>query len=159
MPLPLSSGRMTVRRAVAFALLIVLAGRGTAAAGGSLPSLPNTGPPLILRLEGSRAPTQAAARAAGFTVASLGFAGDDARLWLGVTDARTVGGDQPLDGKDVLAAVAPFQPNLLVAGAPDLVRALRASAFDTPLVIEGLVLRSSRTYYLRQVRVGGPEGR
>ena len=122
-------------------------------AAGDLP-LPNVGPPLLLRLEGKREPTAEAARAVGFTVASFGFTGDGSRLWLGVDDARTVGGDHPLDGKDVLEAVSPYTPNFLVAGSADLVSALRSAPDDAPLVVEGLVLRGSRIYYLRSVRLG-----
>jgi hypothetical protein len=117
------------------------------------PPLPNVGPPLILRLDGVWQPTRAAARAVGFTVASFAFLGDEqARtLWLGVTEARTVGGDNPVDGKDVLNAVAPFVPNLLIVGPKDLVARLRSAAPGTRLRIEGLVDRGSRTYYLRRI--------
>src|SRR5437773_6741403 len=85
------------------------------------------GPPLLLKLEGVIQPTRATAQRTGFTVTSLAFAGGstDEQRWLGVTKARTVGGDQPLDGKDVLAVVAPFTPNFLVVGAKDLVARLR----------------------------------
>jgi hypothetical protein len=117
------------------------------------PPLPNVGPPLMLRLEGSFAPTHAGARGAGFTVVSLGFLdGRPADRFLGVERARTVGGDQPLDGKDVLALVAPFEPNLLVAGPADVVHRLRTLPAGTSVQIEGLVERGSRTYYLREVR-------
>ena len=59
------------------ALMTVLALGGVAAAGGpsTMPPPPTVGPALLLRLEGVREPTAAAARAVGFTVASLGFAG------------------------------------------------------------------------------------
>src|SRR3989442_11367946 len=91
------------------ALLAMAAG----AAAQRVPPFPATGPPLILKLEGVIQPTKAAAERTGFTVTSLAFAGAPTgdQRWLGVTKARTVGGDQPLDGKDVLAVVAPFTPN------------------------------------------------
>jgi hypothetical protein len=125
--------------------------------GGTLSTpLPNVGPPLLLRLEGTLEPSKAAAERVGFTAASLGFTGRDSGpdRWLGVTTARTVGGDQPLDGKDVLAAVAPFVPNLLVVGPPALAAELRAASAGTPVRVEGLVGRGSRTYYLRSLRLG-----
>jgi len=145
------------RNLVAVALLAFVA---TSASGGSLSiPTPNVGPPLLLRLEGIREPTRAAARQVGFTAVSYGFVGDGLRLWLAVNDARTVGGDQPINGKDVLEAASPYTPSFLVAGDPGLVGALRGSAIGAPLVIEGLVIRGSRTYLLRHVQVGDPAGR
>jgi len=122
------------------------------------PPFPSVGPALLLRLKGVIQTTSPAARKYGFTVASLGFAGTDAaERWLGVTDARTVGGDNPVNGKDVLAALSPFTPNLLVMGPPDLVARLSALPAGTTVTIEGLVDRGSRTYYLRRLQVW-PEG-
>src|SRR2546428_1879370 len=111
---------------------------------------PNAGPPLLLKLEGVIQPTKAAAERTGFTVTSLAFAGGptDERRWLGVTKARTVGGDQPLDGKDVLAVVAPFTPNFLVVGPKDLVAQLRDAPPGTPVRVEGLVNQGSRPSFL-----------
>jgi hypothetical protein len=85
--------------------------------------------------------------------ASLGFLGSEERRWLGVDKARTVGGDQPLDGKDVLAIVAPFTPNLLVVGPADLVAPLRDAPPGTKVHVEGLVDRGARTYYLRRIQL------
>lgn len=132
--------------------LLVLALAVTAVAQGGPPIL--SGPPLMLRLEGVIQPTrEAAEHTGGFTVASLGFVdGKSAeRRWLGVTAARTVEGDNPLEGKDVLDVVAPFQPNFLVAGSADLVADVRDVPPGTTLRIEGLVDGASRTYYLRRV--------
>ncbi|HJQ84229.1 MAG TPA: hypothetical protein VKA21_09150 [Candidatus Binatia bacterium] len=115
------------------------------------------GPPLLLRLEGVIEPTRAAAEGKGFAVVSLGFRGSDAQRWLAVTEARTVGGDHPLDGKDVLALVAPFTPNLLVTGSDDAVTRLRDAPADARVVVEGLVDQSARTYLLRRVDVAATE--
>ena len=112
------------------------------------------GPALILRLNGVVEPTpEAASHTDGFAVVSLGFLGDGTPVhrWLGVDEARTVGGDNRLDGKDVLSIVEPFEPNLLVAGPADVVAALRDAPPGTALDIEGLVERDSRIYYLRRV--------
>ena len=133
-------------------LTIALALMTTAAAAQDLPS-DRFGPPLILRLKGVVEPTREAARHTdGFAVVSLGFLGDGApaQRWLGVDDARTLGDDGPL-GKDVLAVVEPFQPNLLVAGPADVVAELRDAPPGTVLDIEGLVDGDSRIYYLRRV--------
>jgi len=56
---------------------------------------------------GSRRP----AERKGFTAVSFAFVGSDAHQWIGVNEARTVGGEQPLDGKAVLEQVEPFTPN------------------------------------------------
>jgi hypothetical protein len=117
---------------------------------------PNLGPPLLLQLEGVLARTRPAANAAGFTAASFVVLGEPSGTtrWLGVTKARTVGGDHPADGKDVLNALAPFVPNLLVTGPADLVARLREAPDGSSVRLEGLVDRSSRTYLLRSVEVG-----
>ena len=134
------------------ALLAVAAGAAAQGVPGISGPVPG-GPPLLLKLEGVIQPTRAAAAHTGFTVTSLAFAGapTDAQRWLGVTKARTVGGDQPLDGKDVLALVAPFTPNFLVVGPKELVVQLRDVPPGTAVRIEGLVNRGSRTYFLRRV--------
>jgi hypothetical protein len=93
----------------------------------------------------------AAEKAGGFTVASFTFLGHgrDADRWLGVTEARTVGGDVPADGKDVLDAVAPFTPNFVASGDRAQVDELLALPSGTAIRIEGLVDRGSRTFLLR----------
>jgi hypothetical protein len=139
---------MRVHRLVVAAAVVVGLATGVPA-GERAPSGPAQ--PLLLRLEGVIATTADEARGKGFTVTSLGFAGDDAHRWLAVTEARTFGGDQSLDGKDVLALVDPFTPNFLVAGPTDLVARLRDLRPGTAVRIEGLVSRSSRTLYLRRV--------
>ena len=112
--------------------------------------------PLLLRLEGVVSATREAAAESGFTATSLGFLGTTGVSWLGVTDARTVGADQFVLGKDVLNAVAPFTPNLLVAGPPELASRLRGVPPGTRVVIEGLVDRGSRIYHLRRVEISSP---
>ena len=139
-------------------LPLLVLGLATAAAAGSLSGpLPNAGPPLLLRLEGVLEPSAEAARSTRLPVASLGFLGEgsDIRRWLGVTKARTFGGDQALDGKAVLALLAPFTPNLLVTGPRAIVAELRDLPPGTAVRIEGLVSRGARTYYLRRVEVTG----
>jgi hypothetical protein len=113
------------------------------------------GPLPLLRLEGVMQASATPRAEAAFTVASLGFLGDhaDTRRWLGVTRARTVGGDQPLDGKDVLQSLSPFDPNLLVTGQPAMVGQLRDVPPGTKVEVEGLFDRGGRTFYLRRVTV------
>jgi hypothetical protein len=112
---------------------------------------PNVGPPLILRLDGIIAESREGAVGKGFAIVSLAFSGSETRRWLAAKDARTVGGDNYLDGKDVLNILAPFDPNLLVVGPADLVGRVRDAPAGTPLRIEGLVDTGGRTYLLRSV--------
>src|SRR2546427_4531350 len=138
---------------VALALLATAAGVAAQLGPGGARPLPNAGPPLLLKLEGVIQPSKAAAKGIGFTVTSFAFLGgkNQTERWLGVTKARTVGGDQPLDGKDVLAVVAPFTPNFLVVGPDALVARLRDAPPGTAVRVEGLVNQGSRTYFLRRV--------
>src|SRR5438477_12868371 len=138
-------------RAMLSVTLLVL----TAAAGADehVPTgpLPNFAVPLLLQLDGVVAGSRRPAERKGFTAVSLAFVGSDARQWIGVNEARTVGGDGPLDGKAVLEQVEPFTPNFLVAGSNDLITRLREATPGTHVRIEGLVERGSRTYQLRRV--------
>ena len=134
-------------------LTIVVALMTTAATASDLPS-GRFGPPLILRLKGVvEWKPEAASHTDGFAVASIGFLGDGAAAhrWLGVNDARTLGDNGPLEGKDVLESVVPFEPNLLVTGPANVVAKLRDAPPGTAIEIEGLVERDSRIYYLRSV--------
>jgi len=72
-----------------------------------------------------------------------------------VTKARTTGGDQPLDGKDVFAAVAPLTPNL----RRKVVERLREASEGTPVHVGGVVSLGSRTYELRRVDVENASSR
>jgi hypothetical protein len=106
---------------------------------------------LLLRIEGVLQTTRAAATS-GFTVVSMRFLdGDGGARFLAVDDVRTIGGDQFVNGKDVLDALAPFDPNLLITGPPDRVAGLRKLAPGTIVRLEGLVDRGSRTFHLRDV--------
>ena len=145
-----------MRPAILATLLLAL-GAEFAAAQVPVPGgpFPNAGPPLLLRLVGVIETAQDRARGKGFTVVPIGFYGSDARRWIGVEEARTFGGDQPLDGKDVLAIVAPFTPNFIVAGAESVVSRLRDAPAGSSVRVEGLVDLGSRTYLLRNVTVTG----
>ena len=112
---------------------------------------PQLGPALLLRLDGIITTDRAVAEKAGYTVASFAFLGHGAEAdrLLGVTEARTVGGDVAASGQDVLNAVAPFTPNFLASGSPAMVKALLALPDGTAVRIEGLVDRGSRTFLVR----------
>jgi hypothetical protein len=113
---------------------------------------PFASPPVILRLDGTFHATAEAARKEGFAVLSVGFEGQDgAQRWFAVDDARTVGPDMALDGKDVLAELAPLWPNLLIAGPPAMVEGVRRLPEAGRVRMEGLVRRGARLYSLRSV--------
>jgi hypothetical protein len=139
-------------RAQAAVLALVLAAGQAAAV--VEPGMPNVGPPLILRLDGMVAARRERLPGA-FTVVSLGLLDGrrEARRWLAVTEARTIGGDNALLGRDVLERVAPLDPNFLVVGPPVLLARLRKAPPGTRLRLEGLVSVMSRTWLLRDVRV------
>jgi len=131
---------------------LVLALAVAAVARGEAP-IPNA-PMVVLRLEGVIEPTrEAAGQTGGFTIASLGFLDGKSTVqrWLRVITARTMDGDDQFGGKDVLDAVAPFQPNFLIAGPADVMAGVRDAPSGTTLTIQGLVDRDSRTYYLSRV--------
>lgn len=137
-------------RALARTLLIAVLGAAVSATATDIPA-PKLGPALLLRLDGVLTTDRAVAAKAGFTVTSFTFLrhGPEGDRWLGVTDARTVGGDVAPDGKDVLEAVAPFTPNFVGSGDATQLDALLALPSGTAVRIEGLVDRGSRTFLLR----------
>jgi len=128
---------------------------GTAVATGYLPT-PTLTPPLLLRLTGTWEHERAAAVRHGARVASFALPGDPARLYfLGIDEARTVGGDQTLSGNAVLNALDPFSPSFIARGSDEATAALRRLPPGTRVIVEGLVARPSRTLLLRSVEVDG----
>jgi len=138
--------------------VLVLGALGSAALALDTLPRPNVGPPLILRLDGVLSASVEEAKRIGFTAASYAFLGTDdvaVSRWIGVTDARTIGGDNAVSGKDVLDSLAPYRPMFLVAGTPAITAQLRDASVGATVRVEGLVDRASRTYYLRSVRRDG----
>ena len=122
---------------------------------GDTPTPPVLGQPLLLRLEGELLQTPAEARAKSGDFATLGFLdGEGGTRILGIEKARTIGGDHALLGKDVLDLLKPFDPNLLLTGPPDLVDKVRGAPPGTKILLEGLLHRAQRIYYLRDVKIG-----
>jgi hypothetical protein len=119
------------------------------------PFVPKLRAPVLLRLVGAVEPSPGAAAARAPTVVSLGFTGAEVarRRWLAVDEARTVGGDSALLGMDVLNALAPATPNLVVVGVSALVRKLVEAPDGARVRVEGMVSLGSRLYYLRSVAV------
>ena len=109
---------------------------------------------LILHLEGTMASDRATAAAVGFQAVSFGVKGQDPllRLWLGVDKAYPLG-DYPVLGKDILENVYMYDPNFFVVGSRDMVRRFLDLQPGTRVVLEALVDRGSRTFFLRHVDV------
>jgi len=133
------------------ALLVAVVASAIAVQASDLPRL-NVGPPLQLRLEGSFAPDREHAVARGLDAVRMSLAGRD--RWFAARVARTVGGDQPRSGRDVLNALAPFQTSLHVVGSADLVRRIDDAPDGLAVTVEGLVDIESRSYLLRTVVTG-----
>ena len=133
------------------AFLAALVASTVAVYASDLPKL-NVGPPLQLRLEGSFAPDRAHALAGGYDAIRMSI-GDRDR-WFSARVARTVGGDQPRSGRDVLNALAPFQTSMRVVGSADLVRRIDDAPDGAPMSVEGLVDIESRSYLLRSIVMG-----
>jgi len=107
----------------------------------------------LLQLDGAFVESREAARRRSGEGVSMGF-GKTVR-WFAVDEARTVGGDPTPSGRDVLNALAPLQPNLLILGPPALREQLSAIPDGTRVRLEGLVDRGARTCLLREVKVAG----
>jgi len=133
-------------RAIALGLLFVTASAGVARE----PPSVDVRPPLVIRLEGHFASDRTEAAANGADAVSMRVRDRD--RWFSAVRVRTVGSDQTRSGRDILADLAPLQPNLIVVGAEDLVRRLDGARVGTPVVVEGL-LSGSRTLLLRDVVV------
>jgi hypothetical protein len=108
--------------------------------------------PIVLRLDGHFTDDAERARAEGADAITIAI--DGRERWFAVDRARTLG-DHALDGRDVLAALAPLRPNLIAVGGADLRRRLRAVPPGAAIEVEGLVSRGSRTFLLRAVRSDG----
>ena len=118
---------------------------------------PLIAPPIILRLEGSFHATADAARKEGFAVLSVAFSCQEGvQLWFAVDDARTLGPDMPLSGKDVLGDMAPLWPNLVIAGPPVMVESVVRFPDGARIRMEALVRRGSRISYLQSVAPAPP---
>jgi hypothetical protein len=141
---------MTRPRRATLALLVLAA---AVAAHAAPPLGRRLGPPLILRLDGVVATSREEAARIGFTTASFGVLGDAAseRIWLGVDDARTIGGDNAINGKDVLESVAGYEPSFMLTGAKALVAQARVLPVGTRVRLEGLVDLAPRTFLLHSV--------
>jgi hypothetical protein len=143
----LSVGSMKRVSRIAGALTLVAAAIARAE-----PPWPMVSPPILLRLEGGFHQTAEAARKEGFAVLSVGFEGrEGVQRWFAVDDARTVGADTALDGKDVLADLAPLWPNMVITGPPAMVESVVRLPDGERVRMEALVRRGARTFYLRSV--------
>src|SRR6185503_12903810 len=114
-------------RAIALGLLFVTASAGVARE----PPSVDVSPPIVIRLEGPFASDRTEAAANGADAVSMRIRGKD--RWFSALRVRTVGSDQTRSGRDILASLAPLQPNQIVVGAEDLVRRLDDAQVGTPV--------------------------
>ncbi len=128
---------------------IVLSAVGLATAR-EFPIIPQ---PIILRLTGRITRSQAGARAQRPDVVGLQIDGDS--RFVAIDQAITTN-DRTISGRAVLDMLGPFATTMLVAGDKVMKRRLLDAADGTPVTVEGLVDRSSRTYLLRHVQAGEP---
>ena len=140
------------RLGIGLALAVLLASPAGPRAGVNVPPIGVR--QLILHLEGTMASDRATAAAVGFQAVSFGVKGQDPllRLWLGVDKAYPLG-DYPVLGKDILENVYMYDPNFFVVGSRDMVRRFLDLQPGTRVVLEALVDRGSRTFFLRHVDV------
>jgi hypothetical protein len=143
-----------MKRAPGIALALTLVAVAKARAE---PPWPMVSPPILLRLEGTFHETADAARKEGFAVLSVGFErGQGVPRWFAVDDARTVGPDSPLDGKDLLADFAPLWPNLVITGPSAMVESVARLPDGARIRMEALVRRGARTFHLRSLEPSAP---
>lgn len=132
-------------------LALAFAIAGTAWSG-QMPGPPRSSQ-ILLRLDG----TMQASRqrgAYGFTVVSLGLLGSrPATRFLAVDEARTIGGNPGILGKNVLDAVRPYEPDFLVSGPAPLMERLYTAGDGDHVTIEGLVQVAARGFFVREAVV------
>jgi hypothetical protein len=136
-----------VRRAVIATIVLSAVALATAR---ELPIVPQ---PIILRLTGRITRSQAAARAQRPDVVGLQIDGNS--RFVAIDQAITTG-DRTISGRAVLDMLGPFATTMLVAGDKQMKHRLLDAADGTPVTVEGLVDKNSRTYLLRHVQAGEP---
>jgi hypothetical protein len=133
-----------VRRATIAAIVLSAVAVATAR---EFPVVPR---PIILRLTGRIASSQATARAQRPDVVGLQIDGES--RWIAIDRAVTTG-DHAISGRAVLDMLGPFATTVLAVGDAQLKRRLVDAPDGTPVTVEGLVDRSARTYLLRTVQM------
>ncbi len=113
--------------------------------------------PLILRLVGHFTPDRETARAQG--VDAIGIRIDGRERWFAVDGAENMNALSTPMGRDVIAAVSPFEPALVAVGDARLRRRLLDAPAGAPIELEGLVDTGPRTYLLRRVADAMPAAR
>jgi hypothetical protein len=134
-------------------LLIALAVPAVARAQAGMEDLSK---PQLFTIEGVLAPDQAAADKVGYDPLSIGFQGGGgaAQRWIGVVGARALGGDS-FRGKQVIEALLPKSPNLLVAGPAEIVSKLQTAPNGSRVLIQGILEPPTRNYMLDKVEIVG----
>ncbi len=108
----------------------------------------------VLTLHGTVAADRKAAEKIGYDGISIGFAGAPAETlcWIGVVEADAAGGDAFL-GRDIIASLDGYTPNLLASGKASVLAALRNAPIGSRVLISGIVDQSARTYLVASAKV------
>ena len=108
----------------------------------------------VLTIHGTVAADEKAAQKIGYDAVSIGFTGAPANAltWVGVVAAIAFDGDA-FEGRNILATLDGYTPNLLASGKADLIAKIRNAASGSRLVINGILDPSSRNFLVASVRV------
>ena len=108
----------------------------------------------VLTIHGTVAADEKAAQKISYDAVAMGFSGApaDALTWIGVVAATAADGDA-FEGRNILAALDGYTPNLLASGKADLIAKIRNAPSGSRLVINGVLDPTSRSFLLTSVRV------
>jgi hypothetical protein len=108
----------------------------------------------VLTIHGTVAADEKGAQKVGYDAVSIGFVGApaDAMTWVGVAAAIAFDGDA-FEGRNILATLDGYTPNLLASGRADLIAKIRNASSGSRLVFNGVLDPPSRNFLLTSVRV------
>jgi hypothetical protein len=108
----------------------------------------------VLTLHGTVAADRKGAEKIGYDGISIGFTGApaDVLCWIGVVEADAAGGDAFL-GRDIIASLDGYTPNLLASGRASVLATLRNAPAGSRVLVSGIVDQSARTFLVASVKV------
>jgi len=114
----------------------------------------------LLNITGQVSATEEAAQQFGYSAISIGFAEKSPKklVWMGVVKAATADGDE-FKGRNIIALIQGYKPNLLAGGKNDPLAKLRAAPVGSSVTISGIVDTQARNYLVNSVRVTPPAGK
>jgi hypothetical protein len=123
--------------------------------GASVQAQVSPGQPQLFTIEGIVAPDQPTANKIGYDPLEIGFLNGNATKWLGVVAARSLDGDS-FQGKEMIESLLPKSPNVLVDGPKDLVAQLQNAPNGARIVVEGMLIPTSRNWMISMVKTLPP---